>query len=311
MATVREEADRVPAPTVQDLGNGFYTYVQLDGGWGLNNCGIFVGAEEVLLVDTVFTENRAHALADTISELAGRPVRTVINTHHHGDHTYGNFAFSEATIIGQHRCREAVLATGFETTKWFPGVDFGDISLVPPSVTFEDSLAVHCDGMRLDLRATSVPAHTNNDITVWVEELGLLFAGDLVFNGGTPFVVMGSIEGLKQSLTVLRRYDIRTLVPGHGPVCGPEVIQDQLHYLDFVQELAQSSFDAGVAPLQAARHADLGRFAGWTDTERLVGNLHRAHSELRGEPLGFPLDYDTIVDEMVEFNDGHPLRCLA
>lgn len=311
MGTVRSETGRVPEPAIQDLGNGFYTYVQLDGSWGLNNCGIFVGSDEVLLVDTVFTENRAHALAGTVRELTGKPVRTIINTHHHGDHTYGNFAFGEATVIGHSRCREAVLATGYETMKWFPGVDFGNIRLVPPSVTFEDNLAVHCGGLRLDLHAAGIPAHTNNDITVWVEELGLLFAGDLVFHGGTPFVVMGSIEGLKRTLTALQQYDIRTLVPGHGAVCGPEVIQDQLNYLDFVQELARSSFDAGTPPLEAARGADLGGFAEWTDTERLVGNLHRAHSELRGEALGVPLDYDAIVDEMVTFNDGRPLRCLA
>jgi cyclase len=310
MGVVREDAN-VPAPAVQTLGPGIYAYVQLDGGWGLNNCAILVGSEDVVLVDTVFTEDRAHALAATVSELAGKPVRTIINTHHHGDHTHGNSVFPGATIIGQHRCREAVLAAGVNPAKWFPNVDFGEIRLAPPSVTFEDSLTVHCAGMRLELRATGTPAHTNNDITVWIEDLGLLFAGDLVFHGGTPFVAMGSIEGLKRSLSTLRSYDIRTLVPGHGPVCGPEVIQDQLRYLDFVQDLARSSFDAGQSPLDAARGADLGRFAEWTDTERLVGNLHRAYSELRGEPLGVPLDYDAIVDEMVEFNDGNPLRCLA
>ncbi len=60
-----------------------------------------------------------------------------------------------------------------------------------------------------------------------------------------------------------------------------------------------------------ARRTDLGEFARWTDSERLVGNLHRAYSELRGEPLGTPLDYHLIVDEMVTYNGGRPLTCLA
>jgi cyclase len=60
-----------------------------------------------------------------------------------------------------------------------------------------------------------------------------------------------------------------------------------------------------------ARRTDLGNFAGWTDPGRLVGNLHRAYSELRGEPLGAALDYHRVVADMVEFNGGRPLRCLA
>jgi cyclase len=311
MSTVEHAADRVPAPVVEDLGNGFYAYVQLEGSWGLNNCGIFVGSDGPLLVDTVFTASRARALSDALATLTDERVRTIVNTHHHGDHTYGNSAFAGAVVIGHERCRDAVLATGLETTKWFPDVDFGEIHLMPPVVTFEESLVVYCGGHRVELRATGVPAHTDNDVTAWVPDLGLLFTGDLVFHGGTPFVVMGSLEGLRRSLLWLQDCGATTIVPGHGAVCGPDVIGDQLAYVDFVQALARASFDAGVAPLDAAREADLGRFAEWTDGERLVGNLHRAYSELRGEPLGTPLDYDAIVDEMVSFNDGRPLRCLA
>jgi len=59
-----------------------------------------------------------------------------------------------------------------------------------------------------------------------------------------------------------------------------------------------------------ARAADLGRFAEWHDPERLVGNIHRAYSELRGEPPGSPITAAAFAD-MVEYNDGRPLRCLA
>lgn len=79
----------------------------------------------------------------------------------------------------------------------------------------------------------------------------------------------------------------------------------------FVQLQARAGFQAGVEPLEQARRTDLGEFAAWTDTERLAGNLHRAYSELRGEPRGAPLDYGLIVDDMVRLNHGQPLRCLA
>jgi len=155
------------------------------------------------------------------------------------------------------------------------------------------------------------PAHTTNDILVWIPDRQLLFPGDLLFNQGTPFVAMGSIAGSLKALETLRALGACTIVPGHGPVCGQEVIDDMVAYLRFVQELARKSFDANVTPLEAARQTDLGRFAGWHDTERLAGNLHRAFSEIRGEPLGINLDLGPLVSDMVAYNGGQPVRCLA
>jgi cyclase len=303
-------AGGMPPPTLQELGKGFHAFVQLDGSWGLNNAGVFVGEHGVLLVDTAFTAPRGRALRDAVAGLTDRPVTTVVNTHHHGDHTYGNFLFPMATIIAHDLCRESVLATGLETTKWFPDVDWGHIEIVPPTVTFADSLTVHCDDTRAVLHHLG-PAHTTNDVVVWVREHGLLFAGDLVFHGGTPFVVMGSVAGTIDALAELEGWGAETVVPGHGAVCGPQVIADQLDYLRFVQERAADGFQAGLPPLEVGRRTDLGAFASWTDSERLVGNLHRAYSELRGEPRGTPLDYDRIVDDMIEFNGGRPLHCVA
>jgi cyclase len=132
-----------------------------------------------------------------------------------------------------------------------------------------------------------------------------------VVNGGTPFVVMGSIQGLTEALIELQRLDATTVVPGHGAVCDPDVIVGQLSSLRFVQELARDGHAAGHGPLELARRTDLGPLRAWTDPERLVGNLHRAYSELRGEPRGIALDYQVVVEEMVSFNDGRPLSCLA
>jgi cyclase len=310
MSTSHTAAVGMPAPTMEDLGHGFHAFVQLDGSWGLNNAGVFVGADGVILVDTAFTAPRGRALRDAIGRLTDRPVRTVVNTHHHGDHTYGNFLFPGATVVGHDLCRSATIATGFETQKWFPGVDWGDIRIAPPTVTFTDSLTVWCDDAPASLRFMG-PAHTTNDVVVWVEERGLLFAGDLVFHGGTPFVVMGSVQGLVGALERLDGFGAEVVVPGHGAVCGPEVIAGQLEYLRFVQDRAREGFAAGVEPLELARRTDLGEFAAWTDPERLVGNLHRAYSELRDEPPGTPLDYDRIVDDMIAFNGGRPLHCVA
>jgi cyclase len=311
MSNSRSASATMPPPTVEDLGGGFSAYVQLDGSWGLNNAGVHLGERGVTLVDTAFTAARGAGLRDAVATRTETPVRTIVNTHHHGDHTYGNYLFPGATVVGHDLCRETMLAVGLETTEWFPGVDWGDLEIAPPTVTFDDSVTVWCDDVPATLRYVGRPAHTSNDVTVWVPARGLLFAGDLVFNGGTPFVVMGSVQGLIDTLTDLSALDVEVLVPGHGAVCDGDILGTQLAYLRFVQERAKEGFAAGDEPLQVARRTDLGEFGRWTDPERLVGNLHRAYSELRGEPLGVALDYHGIVDDMIEFNGGRPLTCLA
>ena len=139
----------------------------------------------------------------------------------------------------------------------------------------------------------------------------ILIRGDLVFNGGTPFVLMGSVAGAIEALDVVRRFDAATIVPGHGPVCGPEVIDTVERYLRLVQRVATDAVASGISPLDAARETDLGEFAGLHDAERIVGNLHRGMAELTGAPRGGQIDILAAFTDMLTWNGGGPLRCLA
>ena len=156
-------------------------------------------------------------------------------------------------------------------------------------------------------------AHTTNDSIIWIPERSVLFCGDLIFNGGTPFLLMGSVAGAVEVLEqVLRPLGAQTIVPGHGPVFGDSgPIDATLDYLRFVLDVAAQARAAGVSPLDAARDTDLGRFADWADAERIVGNLHRACAELGGTPRGAPIDIAAALGDMVSYNGGAPLSCLA
>jgi cyclase len=156
-------------------------------------------------------------------------------------------------------------------------------------------------------------AHTSNDSIVWIPDRSVLFCGDLIFNGGTPFLLMGSVAGAAEVLEqVVRPLGARIIVPGHGPVFdGQQPIDDTLDYLWFVQRTAAAARAAGLTPLQAATEADLGRFADWPDAERIAGNLHRAYAELAGAAPGAPIDLIAALTDMVAYNGGAPLTCLA
>lgn len=301
-------------PQLQEVADGVHAYVQPDGTWWINNTGFAVGAQGVVAIDSCSTEQRTRAFRDAIRSVTSAPVRTLVNTHHHGDHTFGNALFPEAAIVAHEKTREEAIAFGpAQQLPWWQNPDWGELPLEPPFLTYTGGITLWLGETRAEVRHVGTPAHTTNDSIVWFPEQSTAFCGDLVFHGSTPFVLMGSVTGAVEVLeNVLRPLGARTVVPGHGPVFHDDrPIADTLEYLRFVLELAERGRAAGIPPLQAAREADLGRFADWPDRERLVGNLHRAYAELGGTPAGGPIDVVTALDEMVAYNGGEPLTCLA
>ncbi len=305
-------SDTVAPPSTVEVAERTYAFVQPDGTWFINNAGFVVGDDHVVLIDTCATEARTRALLDAVAAVTDAPVRIVVNTHHHGDHTHGNYLCAAATIVGHRRCREEVERMGIMTLDSVWGeVPWGALELRSPDLTFEDGIDLTVGDEVVEVRAFGSPAHTTNDVVAWLPSRRVLYTGDLVFHGGTPFVVMGSISGSLASLDWLRSFEPEVIVPGHGPVCGVEALDGIEAYFRFVADLAAEGAAEGVTPLELARRTDLGPFAGLTDPERLVANLHRAFAEQAGTPPGEAIDYLTAFSDMLELNGGGPLRCLA
>ncbi|HZZ51893.1 MAG TPA: MBL fold metallo-hydrolase [Pseudonocardia sp.] len=279
----------------------------------MNNTGFLVGRRGVISIDSCSTQARTQANLEAIATVTDRPIRMLINTHHHGDHTFGNCLFSGATIVAHERVRDEMLAFGPPRPLpfWSP-VDWGDLELELPFLTYTDGVTVWSDELRCEVRYVGTPAHTTNDSIVWIPDRSVLFCGDLLFNGGTPFLLMGSISGSIEVLTsVLAPLGAQTIVAGHGAVAGPSLIDDVLGYLRFVAATARDAKAAGLTPLQAAREVSLGEYADLLDSERIVGNLHRAYAELDGAEPGAPIDVFAALEDMVAYNGGKPLTCYA
>jgi cyclase len=317
---------RVIGPSrLEEVAEGVFAYIQPDGSWMINNTGFLTAQDGVTAIDACSTERRTQDFLKTVQAVTRRPVRTLVNTHHHPDHTAGNGLFAQATIVAHDNTRPEMRALGLpHNSGVWTDVDYGDLQLTLPFLTFADRLTLWADELRCELLFAGQPAHTNNDIVVWIPECSVLFAGDLLFNGGTPFLLSGSVTGAAEVLeTFVRPLGARTIVPGHGPVAGPEIIDEVLGYLQFVTETAARGRAAGLTPLDAARDCDLGRYAGWSDPERIVGNLHRAYADLAAaEPegtgpadsTGLPrgaVDMPGALADMVTYNGGRPLTCLA
>lgn len=301
---------RVADPYVQKLTDRVHAYIQPDGGWCLNNAGIVIGEEQVLLIDTAATAKRAFMLRDAIGRLTEAPVRNVVNTHHHGDHTHGNYVFADtARIIGHERCGDGIRAEGKLLEQLWPYVEWGEIERVVPNETFAQSVTLDVDGITAEL-VHIPPSHTVSDTVVWLPEQRVLFTGDLIFSGGTPFVLMGSVSGSLAALDKLREFEPEVIVPGHGPVTDTSGIDTAERYLTWLTEVAAQGHGRGLSPLEVAQGADLGEFAALHNGERLAANLHRAYAELEGAEPGAAIDLGAAIVDIAGYGGGMP-ECLA
>ncbi|WP_312878267.1 MBL fold metallo-hydrolase [Lentzea indica] len=305
----------VGQPELVEVAPGVHAYIQPDGSWMINNTGVVVGSDDsLLLVDTTSTETRNRALFASVASVCSSDPRYVINTHHHGDHTYGNWLVPSSTsIVGHEACREELLAAGLIASQVLTGPDYGHLEVRPPSLTYTSSLTLHLGTRVVELHHPG-PAHTRGDSVVWLPAERVLFTGDLVFAGGQPFLAEGSINGYLSSLEFLRSFGASVVVPGHGPLLrGDEinrVLDDLVAYTTYLSELASSGHAVGKTPMEVVREAGESRFSAWQESERLVGNLHRAYHELDGKPLSERLELPRVWMDMMELHGG-PIACHA
>jgi len=290
---------------LESLADGVWAYVQPGGGWFVNNVGVLDGPDGLTLVDTCATERRTRALVEAVHAAVGRPAVRVVNTHHHGDHTYGNHLVGAATIVAHESVRAALERWGTPPRPhfWAP-VEWGDIRLTPPTVTFADRVVLRLGRDRAEVVHVGTPAHTSGDAVVWLPDERILFAGDLVFNGVTPLVAHGSVEGTLEVLDRLESLGPRVVVPGHGPVGGPETLSAMREHLHLVADLAERAVAAGWTPLQTARRCDPRLRGERRYPERIGASLHRAMAELGGLPRGARIDSDRAFADMVAFHGG-------
>ncbi len=156
---------------LEEVADGVFAYIQSDGSWMINNTGFLVASDGVTAVDACSTERRTRAFLDTVAGVTRRPVRTLVNTHHHPDHTGGNGLFTGATIVAHDNAREQMHAMGVpRNTGLWQDIEYGELRLALPFLTFADRLTLWSDELRCELRyARAVRGAHNDDIACSVD----------------------------------------------------------------------------------------------------------------------------------------------
>jgi len=248
------------------------------------NLAISHGPDGVLLVDSDFAD-MSPALATAVKSLGVGPVRYLLNTHWHGDHTGGNAALKPMpAIIAHHNVRARV-----STTQQRPSRG-SVVEPLPvsgwPVVTFDQGLSVHFNGEEIRLR--HLPnGHTDGDAIVTFTQSNVVHLGDLFFSGRFPFIDLdtgGSVEGYIHNVGLLLKElpaDVK-IIPGHGPLSNLDDLRTYHRMLTSTAAWSQQQRAAGLNLEQAIAAGLADKWDEWGDgfisEERWITALYQGLS---------------------------------
>lgn len=277
-----------PEPSVVAVSARCAAYLQLPGGWFLNNAGWIRGEDRTLLVDTCATEARSRRLLSAVRAAGAASPLTAVLTHAHGDHANGAglVAADGGAVVATAPAAEEVGAGPHTFPMLIDYDNWGAID--PPEVVehLDEPVERELGGVTARLEPVPQQAHTDGDLVVAVPDDGVVFAGDLLFNGVTPLAAFASVPGWLRALEWLEGFRAACLVPGHGPIPDDPgtLLADMRAYLRWLLDVAD---EAAPDFAELERQARDG-WPGWLDAERHAVNLRVAHAQVRGHEV--PVD---------------------
>ncbi len=215
----------------------------------ISNAAFVVTPDGVVVIDALGSPVLARELVSAIGRITPRPIRHLVVTHYHADHVYGLQVFKDLGVtITAHQqgqvylhSEAAALRLKASREELAPWID-EQTRLVPADRWVSEATRFTLGGVEFLLQPAG-PAHTPEDLVVLLPQQGVLMAGDLVFRGRVPFVGQADSGRWIEALNRLLTYEVRTIVPGHGPA-STSAVADLRLTRDYLQHLRQTMGEA-------------------------------------------------------------------
>jgi cyclase len=206
--------------------------------------GVIVGPQWAVVIDTLALPEETLSIREFIEHELGVQVRYVINTHYHADHTWGNCFFPGATVLAHARCRQLLIERGQPSLEGArrQNVALRQVKIVLPHMTFESG-ELNLRVGKKNLTITQALGHSNDGISVLVEEDRVLFAGDAFMP--LPYVVDGDIDDTISSIKRIGRMGLENIIQGHGDIILrgeiDAAVKENLNYLTAIKKVVRSA----------------------------------------------------------------------
>lgn len=243
---------------VEKVAEGVYFHEGDIGRKGHCNNGWIVFKDFVLVVDANFPSG-AEEVIPKIRKITDKPIRFAFDTHHHGDHAYGNEVWHQqgATIVAHEGVLQEMAK--FEPKRWDDTAkgrkDVAASKLRKPALLFRRDMIFDDGEKRAELLHMGI-AHTQGDGWVWLPKEKILFSGDACVNGAYNFVGDGNITEWIKTLGVAIKLGAEKVCPGHGPMGGPEVLEDQRAFFVALRDGVKAWRDGGKSAQEARDAVD-------------------------------------------------------
>lgn len=257
--------------------------------------GFVIGDDGVLVVDTMINQQLACQLISLIREETDKPIRYVVNTSYHGDHSYGNYVFPETTQIVHHERTRAYIAEHFETDLVFMEQNFGKDQGIDQVVPRTADITVSDEGMTLDLGGRTVELHyfgfaqTPGDLFVWLPDAQVMWTGNplIAERPAIPWLLDGHLVDAIASLGAVRDFlpADAEIVPGHGRPVTRSSLSYSVEYLETLRDQVQVAIDDGLSEVETVGRVTMDEFAeyaiyGWVHPQV---NVPAAYAELTAD----------------------------
>jgi phosphoglycerate dehydrogenase-like enzyme/glyoxylase-like metal-dependent hydrolase (beta-lactamase superfamily II) len=268
---------------------------------GSNNIWV-VFEDYVVVVDANFPKEAGDVI-EAVKKTTDKPIRYVLDTHHHGDHAYGNdvFAKSGASIIAQTNCAKLLRLSGVkdweEAAKPPTGrEDLRKSKLKVPNVVFDDKLVLDDGKQRVEFLFLG-HAHTSGDAFAYLPKHKLLCTGDACVNGAFNFMGHSDSASWIRVLERAQQLDIKYVLPGHGPIAGNDLLEKQKRYFVELRQVVKQGIDANQDVKDIAKNIDLPWYKDWTTVRPSPANVEHVYAELTGRIAPWDLSEEFgIVD---------------
>ena len=276
----------IPDGEIVELDTGVYARLHE----GLTNSGIIIGDDSVLVIDSLRMPSFARSLVEDVRKLTDKPVKYVIDTHSHWDHSWGNQEFPEAAIIGHENCYSEMVDVEWNEEWKNKILSSGDawsdeanvVTITPPEITYQDSMRIYFGGREIILKYLG-KAHTSGDTFIHLPKERIVFTGDVAQDGGVPYLGDSYPDEWLDTDDRMAELPVDRFVSGHGPVGDINALKTARDFIHSLVGSMKSAISDGKDSKTASDSVFTelqGQYGNWRSFDRLGESLPDVYHKL-------------------------------